>query len=229
MGYVIGDRKEVDRRIAELEDSLARNPTKELIDAGLMPSIVEDVEEDADIYSYKSAFKRKTEALSSKLNPHVVSAAEHMLMTRNTPLYKALHKSTQLSDFVARYTLYQHLTTRKTNPLSKQEALQDASDAFINYDIPMHRGLQYMDDMGLMPFIKYFFRIQRVLVKTTRDNPARVLMMLLLQNYFGNVPTVMDASLLTHIGNNPFSPGALQLPFLMDDLLTSKMAIGVFK
>ena len=228
-GYIVGNPTELDRRIVELEDSLARNPVKDLIDGGLMPTIVEDVAADEDVYSYKSQLKRYVDEKTKDFNPTVVSVTKQLLMTKDSKAYQFLHKTTQMSDFVARYTLYQHLTNRKVNPLSKEEALQEASDSFVNYDIPLHRGLQYTDDMGLTPFIKYFFRIQKVLLKTTRENPGRVLLMLALDNWLGNIPNVMDSSLIHHFGNNPFSPGAMQLPFVMDELLTSKMLVGVFK
>lgn len=227
--YVMGDEKEIRRRITELEDALARNPVKNLIEAGMLPTIVEDVETEADPYSYKSQLQQKTGKFTSKINPHVLSVVQHATVSRGTPLYNFLHKQTQMSDFVARYTLFQHLTTRKEDPLSRQDALHQASESFINYDIPMHRTMQYIDDMGLMMFNKYFFRIQRVLLKTTKENPARVLALMLMKNYLVNIPTVLDASAIHHIGNNPFSSGALQLPFLMDDLLTSKLGESLLK
>jgi len=51
------------------------------------------------------------------------------------------------------------LTNRKDNPLSEADAIQQASDDFVNYDIPMHRGMQYLDDMGIFMFSKYYLRI----------------------------------------------------------------------
>lgn len=228
-GYVMGGVKEVRRRITELEDAIARNPVRDLIEAGMLPSIVEDVETEEDPYSYKTQLTQKLGKYTSKVNPHVMGALKHATVARGTPLYNFLHRQTQLSDFVARYTLYQHLTTRKENPLSRRDALHQVSEAFINYDIPMHRTMQYIDDMGLGMFNKYFFRIQRVLLKTSKENPARVLAMLLMKNYLVNIPTVLDSSAIHHIGNNPFSSGALQLPFLMDDLLTSKLGMGLLK
>lgn len=229
IGHLLGDAKATERRITELEDALARNPVKALIDAGMMPSIVEDVTTDEDPYSYKSLLKEKTEQYTDKINPTVLNVVRHVTLSRGTPVYNWMHKQTQLSDFVARYTLYQHLTTRKENPLSKNDALHRASEAFINYDIPMHRALQYIDDMGLVMFNKYALRIQRVILQTVRENPSRALALLLMQSMIVGIPTVMDASVIHHIGNNPFSSGALQLPFLMDDLLTSKLGAGLLK
>ena len=228
-GYTQGNEEEIHRNILRLEDAIARNPVKGLIDAGLMPTIVEDVSADDDLYSYKSAFARKTERFTNKLNDKVVSAGKLVYMTHDTKAYQLLSRTTQLSDFVARYTLYQHLTTRKENPLSHEAAIQEASDAFVNYDIPMHRGMQYTDDMGFTMFTKYFLRIQRVLLKLGRENPARMLMLALLNNYMDLMPNVLESSALAHMGNNPLRTGAFQFPGSLDELGTVNSAMSLLK
>jgi hypothetical protein len=228
-GYTLGNEDEIKRRVVRLKDALARNPVKELIDAGLMPTIVEDIAADEDPFSYKSAFVRKTEGIANKIHPKVLAAGRVVYMAHDTKMYQGLSRITQLSDFVARYTLYQHMVSRKTNPLDKETAIQEASDAFVNYDIPMHRGMQYTDDMGLTMFTKYFMRIQRVLLKVARENPARVMTTLLLGNFMDLGPIVLDGSGLTRIGNNPLEWGAFQLPGTLDELATLNSAMALIK
>lgn len=225
-GYSVTLSIEIQQRIVELKDAIARSPVKSLIDSGLMPTIVEDTSADADIYSYKSALARKVEKYTDQMNPAVVSAARTAYMAHDTKLYQSISHVTQLSDFTARYVLYQHLTTRKEEPLSMPEAIQEASDAFVNYDIPMQRGLQYMEDVGLTMFSKYFMRIQRVIVKMTRQHPGQVLEAMLLNHYFEMLPTVLDSSVIGRIGNNPLSTGALQYPSSLMELLTVKAGIA---
>lgn len=229
VGYSANDERKIRDEIVRLKDSLARNPVRELIDAGLMPTIVEDVAAEEDIYSYKSALARKTERFTDKLNPSIKAAGRLVYMSHDTKMYQSLSRITQLSDFVARYTLYQHLTTRSNNPLSQADAIQEASDAFVNYDIPMHRGIQFTDDMGFTPFTKYFLRIQRVLLKLARENPARVLMAIGLNAYSDLGPIVLDSSFTHHIGNNPLRSGAFQFPGALDDLATVNAAMALMK
>lgn len=217
------------REMVQLRDAIERNPVKLLIDEGLMPSIVEDVANETDPFSFKSEWQRKTEKYTERLNPTAKAVAKNVYMTRDTWAYQALSKTTQLSDFVARYTLYQHLINRERNPLSHKDAVQKASDAFVNYDIPMHKGLQYTDDMGITMFTKYFLRIQRVLAQTAKDNPLRVLSLLLLGNYLDSLPIVLDSSLVHHLGNNPLNLGVLQYPFALDDLATVSSAMALVK
>ena len=227
-GYMQGKDAEVTKRIARLENDLARNPVKELIDLGLMPTIVEDLAADEDIYSYKSDFVRSVSKFTDKLNPKVVSAARTVYMAHDTQLYQGLSRVTQLSDFVARYTLYQH-NISKRNPMTKEEAIQDASDAFINYDIPMHQSLQYMDDMGLLPFTKYFLRIQKVLGKLFMDNPGRVLMAMSVGQLMDLGPIVLESSMYGRIGNNPLDVGPFKLFTVMDDIATINAALTIVK
>ena len=215
--------------ITKLEDALARNPVMPLIDAGLMPTIVEDVAADDDIYSYKSQLARKLSKYEDKVHPMVSKAARTVYMAHDTAPYQFLSEATQLSDFVARYTLYQHLTTKKNNPLSHEAAVREASESFINYDVPMHKSMQYFDDMGIIPFMKYTLRIQRVLVRLARQHPARMLSAVLLNNMFDALPLVTDSGMLGRIGNNPFQWGAFKYPTVLDDLATVNSALTLMK
>ncbi len=217
-GYTQGNSDALKRRIAILKDALERNPVKMLIDEGLKPTIVEDVSAEDDIYSFGSILKDKTQGFVDKLNPKVVAAAKVVYMAHDTKVYGGLRKITQLSDFVARYTLYQHTTTRSKNKLSHDEAILDASDSFINYDIPMHQGLQYMDDMGFMMFTKYLLRIQKVLLKLFKEHPLRVISMGLLDSYINLGPIVTEMGILNKIPSNPFEWGAVGLPASMDEI-----------
>lgn len=229
MGYTQGNEAEMRRQVVELRDRIDRNPVKALIDAGLMPTIVEDVAADDDIYSYKTLLERKAERFTSRVPESIKTVGRNVFMTHDTKAYQFLSKTTQLSDFVARYALYQHLITRAENPLSHEEAIQEASDSFVNYDVPMHRTLQYTDDMGFTPFSKYFLRIQRVLMSTLRENPARVLGMVALGQLVDLGPIVLDSSWVHHFGNNPFRTGALQGFGVVDELPAVAAAMSIIK
>jgi hypothetical protein len=228
-GYTQGNDAGIERKIVRLRDAIARNPAREMIEAGLMPSIVEDIGEADDPFSYKTELAKKTERFTDKLNPKVKEAAKFVYMTRDGKLYKALHQATQISDFVARYVMYQHRISQEENPLSKAAAIQEVSEAFVNYDIAMHRNIQFMDDMGLFMFTKYFLRMQKVLLKMGRENPARVLALAAADSYLNLGSIVLDSSALAKVGNNPFGIGALGFPGALDDLATVKAAMALVK
>jgi len=223
-----GDAKATQQRIRQLQDSLARNPAKELIDAGMLPTIVEDVALEEDPYSYRSKLKEKVDQYTSKLNPTVKQAAAFVYMAPGTPLHTAMSQATQYSDFVARYTLYQHLINNKKAPKSKQEALKRISDSFVNYDVPSHRHMQYLNDMGLLMFTKYYLRIQKVIMQMFREHPARAIMMVTLDSYLQGMQTIVDSSMWGRLGN-PLEWGALQYPGTLDELATIKGMMSLIK
>ena len=223
-----GDAKATQQRIRQLQDSLARNPAKELIDAGMLPTIVEDVALEEDPYSYRSKLKEKVDQYTSKLNPTVKQVAAFVYMAPGTSLHTAMSQATQYSDFVARYTLYQHLISDKKAPKSKQEALKRISDSFVNYDVPSHRHMQYLNDMGLLMFTKYYLRIQKVIMQMFREHPARAIMMVTLDSYLSGMQTIVDSSMWGRLGN-PLEWGALQYPGTLDELATIKGMMNLFK
>lgn len=223
------DLDKVRDEIVELEDALARNPMRELVEAGLMPTIVEDVDFHDDPYAYRSELTRWIDDKTTKVPERAKDFARTFYMSHTTSAYQILARSTQLSDFVARYVLYQHLTTRDKNPLSKAEAIQQASEAFVNYDIPLPRSLQYLDDMGFMMFIKYFLSIQRVLLRLFKERPGSMLTSVALSNMFNGLDTVTESSALHRLGNNPFDMGAANYPFTLDELATVQATMSLMK
>jgi hypothetical protein len=228
-GYSTQTPAALKKQIAVVQDNLARNPVKELMEAGLMPTIVEDVTIEDSPYTYKAILARKVDKLAANFNPAVLKAAKQVYIARDTTMYKTMSEIAQLSDFVARYTLYTHLTTRAVDPMSKEDAIQRASDFFINYDIPQHRTVQYLDDTGLTPFMKYFIRIQRVIIALVKENPTRVLALMALDGLLDGPATVMDSSILANVGDNPVRFGALGYVGTLGDLATVNAAASIFR
>ena len=225
----MGVLSDVESEIALLEDSIAKNPIKGMIDAGMMPTIVEDIGTEEDPYSYRSKLSEWADEKTQWVNPKVKQAANMLMLGHDTGLYKFLSKTTQYSDFVARYALYQHLTNRKKNPLSAEDALQHASDAFVNYDIPLPKWVQYSDDMFLTPFIKYKLSIQRVLFRNFRDNPLQVVNGVAWGNWLGDAALPTDSSILLSVGNNPMNSGVLALPNALSKLPTFQASMALIK
>lgn len=198
----------IEQEISNLKDALARNPVGALIEKGLLPSIVEDLADESDKYSRKSEFVRDTKEMVEKVNPLVRSVAKQVYMTHDTESYQTLSHITQLSDFVGRFVLYQHLITQREGKMTSDEAIHEVSEAFISYDTPMHPKMQWMDDTGLFMFSKYFIRIQRVIRNRVVRNPARTLMLATASSYFDWLPNMLMSSMFTRIGNNPLHAGA---------------------
>lgn len=226
-GYTQGDEEEIEAEIIRLESEIQKNPVKELIDAGLKPTLVEDINMEDNEYSYKSQLTEWVNEKTSSWNKQMLDAGKVLYMTHDTTLYKLLSKSTQYADFVARYALFKHQTTRKKNPLSKVDALYEVSEAFVNYDINLPKWLDFGDRMGILPFIKYFLSIQRVIYKLIKDHPGDVLTTVLMFKFLDGLTTVMDSSALLRIGNNPLDIGALGYPGSLGELATIQPALSL--
>jgi len=223
----VNDRNVTEQRIRELERDLEQNPIAFMIDEGMMPTIVEDVDMHDDPYSYKSLLQEKTEAYTGRLPKAVRTAGRYAYMTHDTWMYKALSQGTQLSDFVARYALYQHLTTRKRHRMSHADAIQRASDMFINYDIPTHRMVQYLNDIGLLLFTKYYIRIQRAIFTLMREHPGRGLLMTTLNSIMPGLDLLTDSQFLNK-GGLSVAEGALGYLDSLGELPLVKAALSPF-
>lgn len=212
-GYITSPQEvaKINRKIKILEIDLENNPVTELIEQGLMPAIVEDLTDVREDFTYKSEIAKSADKWTKKIKPKVIDAAKIAVMAHDTKLYQAANRAAQLSDFTARYAMYQHLINKK-NPLTKAEATIQARDSFINYDVPMQKSIQYLDDAGLIIFTKYFVRIQRVLVKSMKENPTGWLTLGLLDAYESLPYNINESMGWTRIGNDPFRTGALMLP-----------------
>ena len=190
-----GQRKSMEAEVAQLKDNIKNNPVKELVDEGIFQSITEDVNVDESIYGQKEQLLRKAQPIIDKIPGLGIDSYKQVYMTHDTAAYKLLLRGTQYSDFIARYALYQH--NINTNKMPKDEALADIIETFVNYDIPTGREMQYINDVGLLMFTKFLFRIQKVIFKNFKEKPATSLAVYSLQEMFGDVSDIADSNLIT--------------------------------
>lgn len=205
----IGDFAQMESLINETQDRLNANPLAKFIQAGMMPTIVEDVQPDADGYTYGSKIRQKFNEVSARLPASAVTAARWAVIDKGTAPHKFLSDAAQFSDFAAKYALYKHLTEHARDRLSHTEALQRASDAFVNYDIPATATRQYLDDMGITMFTKYRVRIQRAMFYLMDKRPASVMAHMAITGQFTHAPDAMEPLFARNLGN-PFTPSILQ-------------------
>lgn len=174
-----------------IEDEIQRNAAKELIDEGIFQSIVEDVDVLHDDFSYKSLVEEWVSPVADKIPQRIKSAGKLALLTHDTQAYKFLRKLTMTSDFAARYALHQHNLSKG---MDRKASLDFIEDTFVNYDLPTHKSIQYMNDMGMLFFTKFFIRIQKIIMQIWRHKGGRALSLLGLQELFGNVSDISDSS-----------------------------------
>lgn len=182
----------VERRIGMLKNNLENSSAKDLIDAGFYTTILEEVE--ADGKSTNNLFgKRIGNAYGS--TPKIVRDGVDMLyITGNTRPFKLMSAATQYSDFVARYAQY-HLMVKKG--VDKNSAIKTVRDAYINYNKPNSRFVEWSNQMGFIMFTKYFVRIQKAIKEHASTHPLKVVAAILGQELvIGDVDDITDQSLL---------------------------------
>ena len=118
------DATALKQKIGALKAELKANPLNEYINAGLLSSIVEDVTIQKGDYTYNSAFKQAVDEKTQWILKPVKTAAKVLTIAPSTKLYQFLATTTQLSDFVAKYSLSKHL---QENGVSVDEAMIEAS------------------------------------------------------------------------------------------------------
>jgi len=210
--------------IRKHSDSLARNPLKEFLDAGMLTTIVEDVSLEINDYEYKSRLEQKIDDQLDKLNPTIRKIGATLLVAPSTELYQKLATLTQLSDFTAKYVLYSHMRNKSEEKLSHEDALALADTIFINYDVPTSMELQYGNDMGFLMFTKYTLRVQRAMAYLIKNHKGGLFAQSLLANTLG-MPAATIPLFINQLGN-PLQPGGLGAVGALNQPLPIKMLLG---
>lgn len=221
----IGNFEQLEQRIIQLEDQLARNPLRDFINEGTMPSIVDDVDTADTAYTYTSGLQNKISGVTEMIPASVRTAAKWAFVSKDTPLYKFLSNTAQFGDFTSKYVLYKYSMNKAETKLNHAEAVQRATDAFVNYDTPTSPELQYMNDIGLFMFTKYRLRIQRAMLTLMKERPGTALAQSILVSRFTDAPPALEPNLITGLGN-PFASGVLQLPGALTQPMPIKLILG---
>lgn len=204
----------MNREIALLENSISTNPIYPLVEQGIYQTIVEDIEADEDTFSFKSKLEDKTSVVTDYIPDSIKDVGKVLFMTHDTQLYKFMRNATQVSDFVGRFVLHQH----NMNKLGMKEdaSVDNIVETFINYDLPTHRSIQYLNDIGLIMFTKFFIRVQKVILRQLTTRTANVIGLLLMQWVLdAPLPDIFDSNAL---GDNSIE-GKLSSPLSVADTL----------
>lgn len=196
----------IQRKIDQLIFKNKDNPVKDLIDKNLFTSIVEDIDFllEEDKYSLGGKFHTWVEEHSTKVPESVKAVYGYAYLTKDNPVYKGLLKVTQYSDFVARFTIYDHLTKgQKTSPKQREEIINNIKDTFIIYENPTSKQLLYLDNLGILPFLKYAIRIQKIAWKLIIDKPLNTISLLTGQHLLFETQDILDSLKLTPGFSNP--------------------------
>ncbi|AGH57069.1 virion RNA polymerase [Vibrio phage VBP47] len=170
------ERRRKEAEIARLNRRISQNPTYEAYSAGLMPTIVEDVAADTE---FTNTLRGKAQrAVSSGIDrglkgtpSWVREGVKTVVGLPDTEVYRFMNNMVMQSDFMARYAILKDWT-EKNGGVSTPEMFGEAEELFVNFDAPTHKGLQYLNDIGIAWFSKYVLRVNRSIARTFAKNPV---------------------------------------------------------
>lgn len=180
--YTPTQLKELRAEIARTTDALSRNPTSITIEAGLMPTLVDDVEMVTSGQDFPTEFEKKIKTAADKLPSMVRSVGEVALLTENTQAYKILNNAVKMTDFIGRHVLYNHYIA---GGMSHEDVVASATEEFVNFNVPTHRMVEWGNNVGLLWFTKYGTRILKIIKDSAVDRPVDVFMAFMLSSHVG--------------------------------------------
>ena len=199
-----------DRKIARLEQALRNNPVAPLVDEGIYTTITEDINfNDTPLMrSLSNAFnavstdkttktKDTLEDLETKDRLYAVTAYKTAVIAPDTGLAKNLREATQVSDFVARYATYKYRTEEQGK--GHQESIDEVMDTFVNYDWNTNANMQWLNDMGILMYTKFLFRIQKVIFNQFKDRPINAYASLVAQKAIYDVPDISTSNIFANV------------------------------
>jgi len=159
----------IDRKILEVESKLSNNPANLLIESGIMPSLVDDIETDLTSTAFPGEPEKQIRESFEKLPESMQKVGKALFLTDDQSSYKLLNNAVKMTDYVARYTLYQNYT--QNDGMAHEDAMALVGEEFINFDTPTHKTLQYLNDMGIVWFSKYQLRVLKQIKNLVVDAP----------------------------------------------------------
>lgn len=219
------EKARIKQQMSLLKERMINSSVNVFMQAGMMNTIVEDVTLFKEESDFKSPLEKKINKVTNKIPKEIKTVFDWLMVAPTTPAHKFLADATQFSDFGAKLVLAEHLMKKG---MSANKAMSQAQDNFINFDVPTSKGMQYMNDVGLFMFTKFFLRFQRVIVRMFKEKPAQVLAQHYGVEYFTDVAGFLDPFMGFRIGNNPFHASVFSGIGVADDGVPLFNLVGGF-
>ena len=211
------DKTQIEKEMRDIYTRIGKHPLSVYFKQGLMSSIVEDVKiEDKDTYG-SSWEEMLDESIDKYVPEKVKDAVDFFMMNRGSPLHNMMSHATQFSDFSAKVILIEHL---KKQGMTDKQAIAEAQDVFVNFDIPTGAMMDYANRMGLIMFTKFFIRFQKAMVRALGRTPASTVLQHILVEHFTDQEGVLDPFVFNRLSNNPIDLAPLSIFGASNDILT---------
>lgn len=165
-------RRKLEAEIKAISDSHKRLSIWPLLERGEFSSI-SDAGSREDVLLTQGKLSDFIEAQIDKLPTAVRTAGKYAIISKDTALFRALQKTVDYGDFVAKAILYDDLTKRQRK--TKEEALAHITEEFVNYDRLPGRDRQYLESVGFLWFWNFKVRSSKVALSMLRNNPVHAI------------------------------------------------------
>lgn len=173
VGSNLRRERQLKAEIQKVNDQIRRLSIYPLIEAGEFTSISDGLLSKDDLALSEGRIGEYIENAVDKLPKSAQTLAKYGIVGRDTALFKALQRTVEYGDFLAKATLYDHLTKKKGK--TQEEALAAITEEFVNYDRLPGRVRGYLEQMGLLWFWNFKIRSTKVAVSMVRNNPVHAL------------------------------------------------------
>ena len=209
--------------IVKYEHLISLNPSTPMMEAGLMPSIVDDVDTDTAPSIYKFGLDKGIDTVISKLpGQRVRNVSRTLFMTEDTEGYKILNNAVKMTDYVGRYVLYNHYTKDQNVP--HDVAIGMVNEEFINFSLPTHKMIEYGNNIGLIWFSKYQLRVLKQIKNLIAEGPFTTLATFILGSVVGTSNVLNSIPLVTKDLLQAFADPATVLAGSADQILLLDIA-----
>ena len=161
-------------QVNAINDANKRLSIWPLLEAGEFSTVADAGLTRAEMMLSTGRLQAYMEQAANKLPGPFRTVGRYALVTKDTALFKALQKSVEYSDFLAKAVLFDDLTKRQG--LTNKEALGRVTEEFINYDRLPGRFRGTMESIGLLWFYNFKIRSTKVALSMIRNNPVHTLL-----------------------------------------------------
>lgn len=161
-------------QVNAINDANKRLSIWPLLEAGEFSTVADAGLTRAEMMLTNGRLQAYMELAANKLPGPFRTVGRYALVTKDTALFKALQKSVEYSDFLAKAVYFDDLTKRQG--LTNKEALGRVTEEFINYDRLPGRFRGTLENIGLLWFYNFKIRSTKVALSMIRNNPVHTLL-----------------------------------------------------
>lgn len=169
----VRDIRKLEDQLQSIRDSYRRMSIWPLIEAGEFTSITDATVTREQIELANGRWSDYLDRMASKMPDSLKQVYRYGLITKDTPLFRAMATATQYGDFLGKAIMFDDMISKG---MSQSDALAEVNEEFVNYNRYSSRTRSYADSIGLTWFWPFKLRSVKIAARTLRRHPTRALL-----------------------------------------------------